>query len=595
MHSAGLRKFSEIQLYLVIIALPFEYYLNPTQSLITSLKFQVLFLAMTWACLKGVEYRQSRGDAWPRLKDTVPLRLQFAMLAFALIQIIAAISAPAYLGNALRAAAKTCIGILLAFIAADLARGSRGDGRPFADLRLNAVAAISLAGIVTALLGFGDWFGIAAFSQVVHVFQPSKFFLGDFVRFVSTMEYPNTAASFLAVALCATLTLALFRAGAHSRLEWRQALRLGMLAILSAALSLTYSRGALGAAILAIGIASWIFKRQISDRESRIALGLVILVLIAGGLPSYLVRRESAKRAVINQNRIAHYGWESNAPTKSLLPDKCYEENIAIQNDSSYSWRAGEFGVAYRWHNLADKQNAPLQVAADFRDDVMPKQKSLVKALVRTPRKEGEYLLIWFVYQRRDGLHELKDSYSPAIMCTIGAAGAAGTETLSPTARRYVAVISEERMQLSKALVPMRLELWSAAVRMFQDRPILGIGPDNFRYRKREFMDVPKGDETILANNLFLELLSGSGILGLLAFLWLVWEFGSVLLRRAATCGSRGEKIVVYFGIAYLAALLAHGFVDYFLKFTPTFLLFWLMLGILASSEAANNGDMECR
>jgi hypothetical protein len=41
--------------------------------------------------------------------------------------------------------------------------------------------------------------------------------------------------------------------------------------------------------------------------------------------------------------------------------------------------------------------------------------------------------------------------------------------------------------------------------------------------------------------------------------------------------------------VTYFLAFLLHGAVDYFLKFTPTFLLFWISLGVACAS--ANDPD----
>ena len=108
---------------------------------------------------------------------------------------------------------------------------------------------------------------------------------------------------------------------------------------------------------------------------------------------------------------------------------------------------------------------------------------------------------------------------------------------------------------------------------------------------KWTFMELPQGDETILANNLYLELLADSGLLGLLSFLWLSWEFGRHVASKVSLRYSSGWS-AAYFGVTYLAGFLLHGFVDYFLKFTPLFLTFWLLLGTLCGgAKQGGNGD----
>jgi O-antigen ligase len=210
---------------------------------------------------------------------------------------------------------------------------------------------------------------------------------------------------------------------------------------------------------------------------------------------------------------------------------------------------------------------------------------------LRTPDEAGQYLLIWFVFVREDGIRELEDSFSPGIMCFIGPTTQPPPTPAGTSALQYTGAIQEERRLLNAALVPGRWELWSAALKMLRQRPLLGMGPDNFRILKWRYMDLPKGDETILANSLYLELLAGSGILGLVSFLWLSWELARRMMASAAVA-DRSTRGIAFFGMTYLAAFLLHGMVDYFLKFTPTFLLFWLVLGTL-SRRAQQGGTLE--
>ncbi len=254
-----------------------------------------------------------------------------------------------------------------------------------------------------------------------------------------------------------------------------------------------------------------------------------------------------------------------------------------MRNVSSSTWSRGEFGVAGRWHDVSENRNSPLIPAADFQTDIAPGESSRLKVSLNTPAIAGEYVLIWYVVRRNGAIEELKDSYSPGILCVIGSGRPEAVEGLSSKARRYLGSMGEERRELNVATVPGRSEFWLAAVRMFLSRPLLGLGPDNFRIRKWEFMDIPVGDETILANSLYLEMLAGSGLLGLVSFLWLLWECGRHLVVRNPVFGSDPSPMTAYFGTAYLLALITHGFLDYFLKFTPTFLLFWLLVGLLCS------------
>jgi O-antigen ligase len=127
-----------------------------------------------------------------------------------------------------------------------------------------------------------------------------------------------------------------------------------------------------------------------------------------------------------------------------------------------------------------------------------------------------------------------------------------------------------------------RKELWAAAVQLWLNRPILGVGPDNFRHRYPAVITTARGrhldDERLHANNLYLETLADLGLMGALALLLLIF---SVL--RAARINLRYGASPLELGlIVAVVTFLVHGCVDYFFEFTPTFGLWWLLLALLS-------------
>lgn len=76
-----------------------------------------------------------------------------------------------------------------------------------------------------------------------------------------------------------------------------------------------------------------------------------------------------------------------------------------------------------------------------------------------------------------------------------------------------------------------RMALWKAAVRMWKQNPLLGVGPDNFRMLYYEYLDQVDDDLSInkgihRAHNLALNVLAEQGLVGLAALLFLL---GAVL------------------------------------------------------------------
>jgi len=126
--------------------------------------------------------------------------------------------------------------------------------------------------------------------------------------------------------------------------------------------------------------------------------------------------------------------------------------------------------------------------------------------------------------------------------------------------------------------------LWSIAWQLFREQPLLGIGPDNFRHRYGPYTGFDKWDDRIHTNNMFIEAFVNLGVIGGTIFL-IVIGMGLIWPLRAvgSELGAGDSNTVLAIGLLGASvAFTAHGLVDYFLEFTPTYLLFWLVLGLSA-------------
>src|SRR5262249_13805552 len=136
-----------------------------------------------------------------------------------------------------------------------------------------------------------------------------------------------------------------------------------------------------------------------------------------------------------------------------------------------------------------------------------------IPAALRTPQKSGHYLLVvelcgrnvdWFI---RTGV-------IPALVeSDIQSGSARSVDTVDLTAMYN----RGQKPNFLTAAVS-RSTLWTAAWRIFVSHPF-GIGPDNFRLEYGTYIGATRWDTHVYSNNLYLELLTGSGIIGLAAFL----------------------------------------------------------------------------
>ncbi len=127
-----------------------------------------------------------------------------------------------------------------------------------------------------------------------------------------------------------------------------------------------------------------------------------------------------------------------------------------------------------------------------------------------------------------------------------------------------------------------RPTLWRGALRMLLDRPLLGVGPDNFRLLYGNYLDLKEWRCNLHANNMYLEFFATMGLVVVGLFLWFIWRVISILGAQWRKMGE--AELSLFLGIsAATAAFLIHGLFDHFLAFTPTYVMIWVILGLVAS------------
>ena len=137
-----------------------------------------------------------------------------------------------------------------------------------------------------------------------------------------------------------------------------------------------------------------------------------------------------------------------------------------------------------------------------------------------------------------------------------------------------------ERMTNSASLA-QRLLTWRAALQLWQDFPLLGVGPGGFFWQYPAYLPIGALDEPNLhhPHNLWLEIATGWGLLGiswLALLLWQLWRLGQC--SRSSNCATRPLQAGL---LAAFAAGLAHAQVDAFLVLPDLALWLWLGLALL--------------
>jgi len=448
-------------------------------------------------------------------------RLVKAAALLVATQWVAAIAAQEFHTNAYKAAIRFSAGFVLFVIVRSLEDRDR-------IYRIWGIAAAAAAAYALAAYA-----GLSA----AWLFRGEEFYIGQVRRLSGSFEYPNTAAIYYGMSL-AILSLSPFRAA------WKWAFTF----LVWCALILTFSKGALAAVSLAMLARGWRPALKI------LGTGAAAYALLLPVNP-YMYERLHG----LTENPIAA---EYKTPWNQIRLQPAAQDRIPLQmrNVGITKWRAGGLRrsrVSYRWLSIETDKfvETPMLITALPRD-VGPGESVEVQAAFETPSSPGKYILAvelfsgdfdWF---SRTGVKPAvaEVDVEPSNVRTVG---------VTDLSIWYHRGANTVRLTAS---VP-RLSLWRVALRMFWEHPF-GVGPDNYRLEYGRYLGAQEWDTNVHSNNLYLELLTGSGVLGLASFGLLL---ASVRWRAEAACLA-------------IAVFMAHGFVDVFLTATPIYFAFWISL-----------------
>ncbi len=127
-----------------------------------------------------------------------------------------------------------------------------------------------------------------------------------------------------------------------------------------------------------------------------------------------------------------------------------------------------------------------------------------------------------------------------------------------------------------------RINRWSCAIRMFEEKPVLGWGPGTYMFQYAPFQLTQ--DRTIISTNSgdmgnahseYLGALSESGILGMLSFILLVVFVYYIGINAYSRTDNREYRMLLLSSIVALTTYLVHGFLNNFLDTDKAAVPFW--------------------
>ena len=499
--------------------------------------------------------------------------------------------------GAIRFALRQGQGALLALCIADTLRRTGGGGR--------------LVGALLAGAGFSAALGLVELSEapaalaLLAPFKSESTYMGGLIRLSATFSYANTAAQYYEALLPLSVLLLIVGHRAqgtrdrgaqlgreHARGQgaprWHLALVLGPLLVL--ATLFTYSRAALlvtALLLLLLPVAAGLsWGRAALGRIGLACVGLLaVIVGVAAVSPTFRLR--------VSEPEVAN--WYSAryqpAPLATLAPNELRPVPITLRNSGRIAWdHAGTRPVqlAYHWIDATTGQIVRFEGRrTPLPHTIQPGAAVALTATVQAPERPGRYILAWDMLREYIGRGWFSQMGVPPGRIAVVVGGVPPPGVKPPPPERPAAPSSI----MAQPGPPGRRALWGVAIALWSERPLLGIGPDVFRHIYGPRLGLTLFDSRVHTNNLYLELLTGAGVLGLGAFLaligcclWAGWR--ALTVHRPSSTVHRPPSTVLLGALLGIVAFLAHGMLDVFLAFTPTYALLWSLIGIVAGLAA---------
>jgi hypothetical protein len=502
--------------------------------------------------------------------------------AFALVLIVSAARAPLARPEAIKFALRNVGGIALYVAASNLLRAPTA--------ALTTALAMAIGAVVSGILMWAE-LHLPSAAAALAPFHVASFDVFGLPRASGPFQYPNIAAMYLEAALPLVLAAGLaFDAvrGRRSRLGTIVA-TLGSLVVVYA-LSLTASRAAMLTAVVVVaGIGLHALRRHTPERWLATAvLGVLALLAVGNTAIGSLVglRLKFWKDDVWYRSVITPVGPIPGG----MPPGREVQIGVDVRNSGVRPWPSAppkQVMLSYHWRHEATGQMAVFDGArTPLPRDIAPGVTVRLPATVIVPDQPGRYRLhLEMVHEGVTWFGEQGDAGLDAIV-EVGAEAGPATAQAAPIIAAPPPGVGAAPLDRA----PRRM-LWRAALMAWREYPLLGLGPDNFRRAYGRYLDrlspAPgprKYDERLHANNLYFETLASLGLAGVTALALVVVGLGRAARDALRRHGVRSPGGLLATGAAAgLAAYLVHGFFDYFLEFTPTYALLWLLAGLLTA------------
>jgi hypothetical protein len=429
--------------------------------------------------------------------------------------------------------------------------------------------ALALCGMAIGVIAVAEATGVQPVVEWLAGFRnQATFGVGELPRVASTLPHPNVAAMLLGLSLPLQVAWIVTVSQRWARIALGVGIALSLVALV-----LTVSRAGMLVVEVVLGGMLLIGLRQQQRKLIVTSLSAVVLLPVLLGLASL---REPLMRLHLTSENVAGWYRADYSPPASIsaIPGQTASVDVRLHNIGDRTWDAsGPHPFALSYH-LEDASGEPVTydgLRTPLPVDVAPGTAVDLQAQILAPTSQGSYVVEW------DGVQEAVTWFSwtgtPVARSSLNVAGSPASE---PTTA--VTELTQPPVGLQPP-PPSRLTQWRIALRMARHSPLLGVGPDNFRWVYGDFAEVTTWDIGSHANSLYFEWLADTGLPALCIFLLVGWQ----LLRRSWSGLQHPSGPFWTWRLALAASLTAwflHGVFDYFYEPLPTNLAFWLVAGL---------------
>jgi O-antigen ligase len=492
-------------------------------------------------------------------------------------------------GSTLKFSLRMTYAALLYFAVSRMPRQRRSH-RVIAGALMGTIAAVCLVGLLEGLVTGLPWHEILApFRQ-----ETVSFFFFYNVRASSTLPFPTIFSFYLELAAPVVIAAGIWMmerqpTPGRRRLALLATLVLIGMIVMTELLTFTRSAYVVSPVSLAIGAA----VAALYGYGRRVTLtylfGAVLLVALLG--TAALVSTRMSSRLGLSEPP-PKYGAEYTLleMPASMEPGQKYVARVRVKNTGSDKWKtAGKGGaeLVTRWLDYpgGEMQDVPYQVI-HLPQEVEPGQEVELEASFITPKEPGRYLLD--IELAAVSVDFFSGTGVPSLIVPLRFDQTGGSRFDIPESPAAFNSKGPPPMSVS------RPQLWRAALKAWRDHPLVGLGPDQFRRHWVDYIPGAEPDERLGSHNIFLEAAANTGLVGLLALLYLLarnaWlQFGVVRERNIG----RELRLLALGLLVSSTVYIGHGMFEYPLWQTGvTFLLFTLLglTSLLAAEEAAEGG-----